>query len=295
MGLGKLPFETSELVILVGWILKDLGWVSLCAYVAWPAALAALVVEVRYLASKWQGTTWGLRVHGCAEVCWMLGNAAWMVSEFMFDPERQPGRRMPWFTGPMLGASRESYAMSVVASRVCLGAGLGMLLAFYGLCMMGALPWASSAAERIRLSSRGTEPSDEDHGLVFGRIPRELYAHMFIGPWIAKDLAWTLELKLPILLFGLITAALILDCLRRFGGEVFMAELLWVGGNCAWVWCEVWQQDLARWPRCLAAFLLCWSAALLSAGLARTHLSMSAAGSEKRRLLTPPSLPVGIL
>lgn len=298
--IAKPLFDSLEYVVLVGWILKDLGWVTLCIYVAWPAALTALYAEVHHLALGWRGASIGLRVHRLAEVCWLLGNAVWMAAEFMFDLDRRSSSslHLPWYVGIFLDANKETYLLGVVACRAILSLGLATLLGFYLLCAIGALRldagaretpnscWAFSSTSASESLPEGEAKSSSEaasgqrpSGLVFGLVPPGLYAHMFIGPWIAKDLAWSLELKLPVLLFGTITLALAMDCLRRFGGEIFRSELLWVFGNC--VWCsELWSSGATPpgWRRILAALLLSWGAAVLLVGLAKRHLNGQAPG-----------------
>ena len=80
--------------------------------------------------------------------------------------------------------------------------------------------------------------------------------HLFIGPWIVKDLFWTLDLAMPCLAFGLVTLTLVADALRRFGGDALRTEVLWILGNLVWSVSELWLVDTVRWPRVLAAALL---------------------------------------
>ena len=148
---------------------------------------------------------------------------------------------MPWYNGPLARESKEKYQEGVFMSQSFLLLGLAARLGFY-------LLWAV-----------GTVQVESDEGKeqgVCGFVPSELYVHLFIGPWIVKDLFWTLDLAMPCLAFGLMTLTLVADALRRFGGDALRTEVLWILGNLVWSVSELWLVDTVRWPRVLAAALL---------------------------------------
>lgn len=298
--------------MLIGWTLKDAGWITLCAPVALPAALLAFVAEAHLVATGWRDAGAALLVHHFADGCWLLGNAMWMMAEFLYadGEENRPGRQFPWYFGPLLGDDDVNYTLGVNMCRIVFAVGLLALLGFYALCLLGyasldrkvcespliaEMPMEASrhSCGRYGAVQEGScgplqEPTGAAEGegrLVFGLLPPELYLHLFIGPWIAKDLAWTFELKLPLVFFSLVTLCLGADYVRRFGGEVIRAELLWMIGDTVWAYGEVWQQDWKHPPREAAAVFLGLALLNVVSGAMRT---LGAFGQARSQLLACP-------
>merc|ERR1719382_1586124 len=57
---------------------------------------------------------------------------------------------------------------------------------------------------------------------------------LLIAPWILKDIFWTLEIPMPVFVFGIVALLLCTVRFLRWPSTPAMAQLLWVLGNCAW-------------------------------------------------------------
>lgn len=309
MGRAAHP-ELHECAMLIGWTLKDMGWILLCAPLSVPAALLAFCAEAHLVATSWREATYALLVHHFADGCWLLGNTVWMLAEFLYEEgeEDHPGRQFPWYEGPLLGVNSSAYIVGLSVSRAIFLLGLVALLAFYILCYMGRASLDGKATTVVAsdevsleevdpLEARnyearqacfyGTAPQQMEAAkreervepLVFGVLPPSLYLHLFIGPWIAKDLAWTFELKAPLVFFSLVTILLGIDYVRRYGGEVVRAELLWMIGDTMWAYGEVWQHDWKILPRDVAAIFLVLALVNVAGGATRMITSAGEAGN----------------
>ena len=73
---------------MIGWLLKDVGWVLLLWPVGWSAAALALATESARLWVSWTEESIGVRAHTLAALLWLLGNAFWMSGELLFDEAR---------------------------------------------------------------------------------------------------------------------------------------------------------------------------------------------------------------
>jgi len=232
---------------MMGWLLKDLGWVLLLWPVAWPAAATALASESARLWATWKEDSAAVRVHAFAALLWLLGNMIWMTVELLFDPEEAPGRSLPWFSGPLAGPNGGIYTAGVMVF-VALEFVALMSLGFFYAFSVRALYLPPSAAELER------KPQQSE--LVFGVITPEVYDWAFIGPWILKDVFWSQNIIGPALLAGLVVLALVVDNFRRSKHPLIAAELFWVLSNIVWIWGELQLRDQAYWPRISAAVLL---------------------------------------
>mmetsp|Transcript_67777 Transcript_67777/g.176052 ORF Transcript_67777/g.176052 Transcript_67777/m.176052 type:complete len:307 (+) Transcript_67777:113-1033(+) len=254
-------------VSLFAWLLKDLGWVLVCAPVCLPAAFVAIAAESWGLRSEWASASSGIRVHGIAELLWLIGNAVWATAELLYEPMDPKEFIFPWVSGPLLASDEQRYNLG---SRVALGfflTGLAALAGFYAFTLaIGARSSVENQGE-----ARNELPPERER--VFGGLSMELYTRIFIGPWIAKDAFWILDFPVCTLLCGAIVLVLVMDYMRRAGQLHFAAELLWACGNIIWGCTELVLKD--NLPLRLLA------AAFLAAGLVATVASGASARLQK--------------
>jgi len=373
--MGGPPPDLHECAMLVGWILKDTGWITLCAPMAFPAAILAFCAEAHLVATSWRQASLALLVHHFADGCWLLGNFVWMLSEFLFEEgqEDHPGRQFPWYRGPLFGIHTPAYNIGVNISRAIFILGMGTLVTFYAMCYLGRARFDGRPAAQVLLAGSGgrdcnlildmcfpsflfcriatgrsasfremvnsckgqeldvpgsllveaqndasengeanpmeatpsvvqmqtsygavAQPDQagaqaqdaSEKELVFGLLPPELYLHCFIGPWIAKDFFWTFDAQFPLMFFSVVTIALGIDYVRRYGGELIRAELLWMIGDTIWAYGEVGLDDWKQPPRDVAAMFLAVALANILSGAWR---SFSSHGEAKANLLSNTS------
>lgn len=127
----------SELVCLLCWQLKDLGWVLFCAPLAWTGALLALIVQSRDLLQQLESTTRPELAHSMAAMAWLFGNVVWMTAQLLFDPIVHKGRRSPWYGGALLSTSADNYDIGTALMRMIDGLALMGLLLFYASVVYG--------------------------------------------------------------------------------------------------------------------------------------------------------------
>lgn len=227
MDAARQPESVRDLS-LCAWLLKDLGWVLLCAPLTFPAALVAILAEVWCLTTSCRKVSTGTLVHDVAKLLWLLGNTAWVAVDLLYAQNRAVA--LPWHGGSLLAADEGWYqAGSRVATCLWL-AGLVLLLVYY-----------AAAAVKIYRAVEGTPPSTER--AAFGVLPLALYTDLFIGPWIMKDLFWNWENAIATQVCGAIVLLLVLDYARRTHSLHFVAEALWVCGNICWAWTELIVQE----------------------------------------------------
>jgi len=272
-------------VSLFAWLLKDLGWVLVCAPVCLPAAFVAIAAESWGLRWEWASASSGIRVHSIAELLWLIGNAVWVTAELLYDHKEF---MFPWYSGPLLGPDEQRYYLG---SRVALGfylIGLAALAGFYAFTLASG---ARSSVEN-RGEARNELPPGREQ--VFGGLSMELYSRIFIGPWIAKDAFWNLEFPVCTLLCGAIVFVLVMDYMRRAGQLHFVAELLWVCGNIIWAYTELVLKEKRRLRLLAAAFLAAGLVATVASG-ASARLQKGAEDKGEHRPLVAKGLAAASL
>lgn len=257
MGVSREYANQLELVVLVTWLLKDLGWVLLLAPLVWPAALAAICLEFHGTMMEWKTDSAAIRVHGVATLLWIIGNATWMTSEFLWDSSSccdKEGKHsiFPWHSGPLAGKQEKAYWTGVMCARALFSLGLITLSAFY---TRAAYDWNFGSPTPKPVHTSSSNPQDEmdeppsvavhttteldAEPLVWGIITPKVYMVVFIGPWLLKDFFWTLDLFIPALISGVIVLALVLDAYRRYSSPTSLVESTWVVGNIIWLTSEL--------------------------------------------------------
>lgn len=280
MGHPKTYVARLELITLISWLLKDLSWVILLTPLAWPSALVAICLEFHNVLLEWSVDSAAVRVHGVAALLWLVGNATWMTSEFLWDASSsyKEAKRpyWPWHSGPLAGSHEQNYQVGVGIAEVFFVAGLLMLALFY---IASALGFGSSSPTAS--SSSGGNPQDEMQEpfsvapadvepLVWGCMTPKVYCMIYIGPWILKDLFWAREIFLPALFCAAVVFAMMADCFRRYRSPIQAVELFWVVANSIWISAELGWAGAA--PRVLGITPVVWlrvtAASLLSVGCA---------------------------
>mmetsp|Transcript_137924 Transcript_137924/g.384644 ORF Transcript_137924/g.384644 Transcript_137924/m.384644 type:complete len:311 (-) Transcript_137924:120-1052(-) len=272
-----------ELLGILCWLLKDLGWVLLCPAVAFPAGFAALCLETYSITALGGVETVAEFTHRLAVLLWLIGNAVWMVSELLFEPSVETGHRFPWFQKPMLGVRPDASNSLLHVAEGILAMGLSVLLVLYA---WGALTLLQGDRRRpdqpeqkgqtgaqAKLGDAATEQAGADWQppLVAGLVTVRVYQWVFIGPWLAKDFFWTFEWLNCALIFGFVVVAVIIDCIRRFGSVVFVAELMWAVSNIIWIYGELGLKDASHRPRVLAAAVLVADCLLMMFAIHRAY------------------------
>lgn len=222
---------------------------------AFLAAAAALCLDLLYLGRAYHCQTSAQFIHNLAVVVWLTSNTTWMAGELLFEANDHPGGRFPWYHGPAIANSEYTSELCVHVAQFIMVMGLAMLLVFYA-------GFLAECSERRRTALLTGDETAGRAGLatkqrrVFNFITPEVYQQCFIGPWMAKDLAWTLETWRPALGFSMLVAFVSLDCLRRYKDFTFIVILMWVGGNTVWICGEVLEEDRFLSMRVVSAAIL---------------------------------------
>lgn len=250
----EAAYDDDELVDDLGvtcWLLKDAGWVLLCPYVSVPASISALAMECRVLVSRWPRMGMPQQMHGLAVFLWLLGNSVWMFGELFFEKSDEPGRTFPWFSGPVLGVHSGVSAATLLAAQCLFLSAFAAVLRCYIWYVAELL--RNSSAERLPEVAAGDRK-------VFGVIEPDVYETMFIGPWVLKDLFWTIDRLCPALVCSGATMALIVHSGMHTGWRAgygrSCSELLWMTGNTVWLIAELASGDSSTWAREVACVVL---------------------------------------
>jgi len=246
---------------LLGWLIKDLGWVLLLPAVAWPAALVAIGVESHLAVSEWGHSSTGVRAHTFAELCWLVGNCIWMSAELLYD--KKPRNFLPWYSGTVMDNDTKAYNTGANVSLVILCVGFFVLMGYYLYRIGQHFSGRGGRHENVMVGNPQDDAiaQPEEETLVFGYISEDIYTRMFLLPWIAKDIAWNMEWSATLVFFGTLVVIIAVDYVHRYGGPHFWAELFWFLGNAVWAWSELVASGPATNVRLVGAMLLVWGIA----------------------------------
>jgi len=262
MGVSREYAARLEVAVLIAWLMKDFAWVLLMHLLAWPAALAAITLQFHSMVMEWKTASDAVNVHALAALLWILGNAIWMTSELLWDSSSSYDKIakhsvIPWHAGPLAGTNEQAYTTGVRHTQAVFITALLGLVAFYVVAGTGYISSASAAKTATNPQEDSTETVRQPEPLVWGVVSQEVYLMLYIGPWILKDLFWTLEMLCPALICSGIVFVLMFDGFRRFGSNVSLVELNWVIGNTFWLTAELGMQIPVLWLRLVAGgFLL---------------------------------------
>lgn len=257
---------------LLCWLLKDLGWVLLCGFVAWPAALLAIAFQAQ---DVWQQTEFApvkVWVHSLATLAWLCGSSIWMTAQLLYEPVVHKNRVSPWYSGSIFTANADRYHFGVhMMESIHIITLLGLSI-FYLMRLTGAegrswdLPWTSTswtdptgdAIRQRRAALEDDELGEETSSqvLVFGIMTPQLYSKVFIVPWIIKDLFWCHQSFIPAIVCLLLATVLMADYLWLFRKWRNLAVLLWTTGTAVWLSNDLIMHESESWPLMLTLVLL---------------------------------------
>jgi len=226
LGLAQQEPDKIEAAQLTAWLLKDLGWVLVIPFICLPAAAFAILFTLYILyQSLWTNRSSSI-VLLVAELLWLLGNSAWMLSEMLWDltPDH-----LPWSFAPLIpGGDEALYDRGSLLALVLFS--LGLVVILVALVVLCIRQWCLSDAHQRAY-------------YVFGLVSEESYSRSFITFWIAKDMFWTLEAYRAALAMGILALCVVLDSARRFRAKKSSRHLLCVpddGGDAV----DPWQHNL---------------------------------------------------
>jgi len=245
-----------------------LGWALLCGFVAWPAAIAALVLQAHDLFQQWESVPLAEWLHSAATLGWLLGSSAWMTAQLLFETEVHKSRISPWYSGSIFTANADHYHVGVYLMQAIDVTVLLALMLFYASSSVDGRVRASAASlltwrspnptsEVIRRRSAEYDSagaSSESLGasntqvLVFGVMAPEVYSKIFIVPWILKDLFWCARSFIPAILCILLVTVLMADYLCLFKKWKNLAMLLWTTGSAVWLCNDLVMHEQEIWP-----------------------------------------------
>jgi len=262
-----------ENVWLLCWLLKDLGWAMLCGFIAWPAALAAVVLQAQDVLAHWDSAPLAELAHSLATLGWMMGSSIWMTAQLLFEPEVHRSRTSPWYSGSIFAGSADHYRLGVHMMQAVDVLTLLGLATFYFFHISGRpfssissiFKWTSSdptgdLIRQRRASLEGEKASSqelgESQGLVFGMLSPEIYAKVFIVPWILKDLFWCLRSFISAIVCIFLVTVMMADYLWLFKKWKNLALLLWTTGSAVWLSNDLIMHEQENWPMlvCLLSF-----------------------------------------
>jgi hypothetical protein len=269
------------------WLLKDLGWAATCWPLAVPAAVSSFIFQsfglfVAFLDGGLRSEDW---VYRGAMLGWIVGNATWMMSEFLFEALKEPSRHFFfWNHGPILHVSSIGYNWGLLATRLVLFSTL-TLLVFYlyrrrnaararesrgGGGLESGKSYEVTESEEVQPLLPAATTTVQSRDPIERLLPQDLFHIFFVTIWIVKDVFWTYELLAGALVAAILLVTLSLNNLARRGFTdpgMQISELLWVFGNTAWVISEVWDGDAHTWPRFGACLLLLGGCVVASVNL----------------------------
>lgn len=275
------PAQNMENVWLLCWLLKDLGWVLLCGPIAWPAALAAVVLQARDVLQQVDTMPLAEWVHSLAILGWLCGSSMWMTAQLLFEPEIHASKASPWYSGSIFTANAEHYHLGVFGMEAFHFTTLFGLLMFYSMHLWGETGlsiWTSwsqnptADAIRQRNAHQARLDVDEagassDEALIFGVMTPKVYSKTFIVPWILKDVFWCHQSFIPAILCVFLVTILQADCLWLFKKWTNLALLLWTTGSAVWLSNDLVMHEQENWPLLLSILFFAVGACIMSAAI----------------------------
>lgn len=275
--LRRRRLRRLENVWLLCWLLKDLGWVLLCAPIAWPAAMAAITLQSFDLLQQWEALPVGEWVHSLATLAWTCGNAVWMTAQLLYEPDVHKSRTSPWYSGAIFSANAEHYRLGrALMQTMDVATLLGLVLFYASIVRRGrdadVVGDPTTDAIRQRKASLADAPvagTDAEtrsaQVLVFGVLTPEVYAKIFIVPWILKDLFWSMQSFIPAILCMLLVTVLMADYLWLFMKWRSFAMFLWSTGSAVWLSNDLVMHEQEIWPLFLSVLFFAVAACILGA------------------------------
>lgn len=247
----------------MGWVMKELGWILFCPYVAVPFGALAVVCVLAAALARWSRPLQEF-VPELVGALWLSTNFLWMLDDMLWDgPDNPP----PWpQMTPLVADDQHTY------DRVQRVATVGFLLApsVYALALLAL------SARWLRQRSGALQQA---------LVAMLLSAH--VASWCVKDFFWTLELMWPAVAADCatvltLTAQAAVQSQTGLRGIEYeeVAWFVWVGSNALWIFAELKCADDRTWDwtlRGCAAALDLAALALLAAAGARARSQALAA------------------
>jgi len=281
VGCQRVRAQNREHVWLLCWLVKDLGWALLCGPLAWTAALAGLGLQVNDALNRWGSASVGEWAHCLATIAWLLGSSIWMTAQLLFEPTIHKGRSSPWYSGAIFHPSADAYNFGLFVMQAIHVATLIGLAIFYTASTKAewlshfslkesGIKGLTPTGELLRQRKAGhTIPTEKTvpEALVFGVLTPEVYAKIFIVPWILKDLFWCNEHFILSMICMLLVTVLMADYLCLFMKWKNLATLLWTTGSAVWISNDLIMREQEIWPLLLAILFFAVGTFILSAVL----------------------------
>lgn len=272
-----------ENVWLLCWILKDLGWVALCAPLALPAGALALVLQGQYAFRQLEAASTAECAHSLATFGWLLGNCTWMTAQLFFESTVHNSRISPWYAGSIFAGSENRFVMGArIMQAIDVVALLG-LICFYGQCAheagafpdwirarLGSVPCPTHELLRDRRNPVSADAVANERR-VFGLMTPDVYSKIFIVPLILRDLFWHLESFYLTIFCTFVVIGLLADNFAMFEKSNSVPLLLWSLGSAVWICDDLVIKDKETWPMLLTMFFFAVAAGSMVGAIFLRH------------------------
>lgn len=247
------------MLVVFAALVLDIGWVLMMPSIGIPAMFVAIIAQAATMVSIMQ-TEKVCAPYEWALTFWILGGAAWMMSEYMFDDGGHPAGFLSTMD-VLEGIDVAYYAPCMFVASLTLWATFASLMLFftYKAFQTGGTrrqrrnagngdTTAEGAPESERGNTRSGIPKD-----LAGGIPIEVYKDLWFAPWLFMESCWVLcnlrmlrneklHLWFHLSVFGgLVAIALCVDCVQRHlarnryeDAALSAAYTMWVSGNLVW-------------------------------------------------------------
>jgi len=231
-----------EAAAMVAVFTMDLGWVALQPVVGLPATLAAIFLQTSVVFASLHGDRFDL-MQNVTVLLWVLSNAVWMFSEFLWDEARPEG---------VLALVPGLQSLDKAAFPIWLAVG-GVLI--WTAAIVPAIFYANHfTVQQLQRGSGHTCFTTCSDGNTALGMPLRIYRELFVLPWLISDACWMFCNRQSALglspglfgpvgvAFGVAAIAISTDATLRYvsmlqirDAALCAAELLWVSGNVAWM------------------------------------------------------------
>lgn len=286
-------------VVLLCWIVKDLGWVLLCP-LAMAAALVGLVLQGCHLLGQLHVVSRAEWAHSFAAFGWFFGSSVWMIDQFFYETTVHTDRTSPWYHGAFFPGHPEKYIAGVRIMQGINFIAIIALMTFYGLLagesgwkdyIMAKLerlykgnprPTCDAIRERKEAYGAGSsrdktpspvpkESSSDSQGLVFGLMAPEVYSKVFILPLILRDLFWGGKCIYISIMCSLMVTALLTDNLIVLKEAKKCPLLVWSIGSAIWICGDLVMDGKEVWPMVITTIFFLLAAGAMLAVIFAQH------------------------
>lgn len=242
----KWSLKNREAAAMISVFTMDISWVALLPVAGLSATVAAVALQTSVVLASVHGDHFDL-MQNVTILLWILSNAPWMFSEFLWD-EARPEGVLGYVPG--LGSLDKAAFPDwlLFAGTVCWVAVAALSLFYVNHLVVPRLQQAPVAL----CFDTSTE------GEIAFSLPLRVYREFFVLPWLISDACWILCNRNAALgssagwlgpvgvAFGFLAIVIASDATRRYAAmlktrdaALCMAELLWVTGNVAWMFADL--------------------------------------------------------